>query len=74
MIGLGIFLHAIGGGAAASFYIPLKKVKNWAWESSWLINGIFSWIIAPIVVALITVPGLMDILRSAPGRSIFLLI
>jgi len=36
MVALGVFLHALGGFAAGSFYIPFKKVRNWAWESYWL--------------------------------------
>ena len=27
---LGISFHSIGGFAAGSFYIPLKKVRDWA--------------------------------------------
>ncbi|MBN2054309.1 hypothetical protein JW905_05270 [bacterium] len=29
---LGVLLHSIGGLAAASFYIPYKRVKGWSWE------------------------------------------
>ena len=29
----GVILHAIGGLAAGSFYIPYKAVKRWSWES-----------------------------------------
>ena len=47
---LGILLHALGGLAAGSFYLPFKKVRKWAWESYWLVGGLFSWIIAPWVV------------------------
>jgi len=67
----GIVLHAIGGLAAASFYIPFKKVKNWAWESYWLVSGVFAWIIMPWVVALLTVPDLFLILSAAPKSSVF---
>jgi L-rhamnose-H+ transport protein len=28
---LGVLLHAVGGLAAASFYIPCKKVRVWSW-------------------------------------------
>lgn len=62
----GIFLHAVGGFAAGSFYIPFKKVRSWAWESYWLINGVVAWIIVPWIVAFLTVPGLLDVLKSAP--------
>ena len=70
MIPLGIFLHALGGWAAGSFYIPFKKVRNWAWESYWLVGGFFSWIIAPWVIAFVTVPSLISVLRQAPPAGI----
>ena len=67
---LGVFLHAIGGYAAGSFYIPFRKVKNWAWESYWLISGILAWIVAPWIVAYLTVPNLFEVLRTASGSSL----
>lgn len=70
MIPIGVLLHCLGGFAAGSFYIPLKRVKGWGWESAWLINGVFSWIIAPWVVALLTVPDLVEILGEAPMDSL----
>lgn len=66
---LGIVLHAIGGLAAASFYIPFKKVKNWAWESYWLVNGFFSWIIMPWLIALLLCPDIIMVLKSTPVKS-----
>jgi len=71
MVALGVFLHALGGFAAGSFYIPFKKVRGWAWESYWLAGGLFSWIIMPLVVAWLTVPGLFTVLADAPRSSIF---
>ena len=65
---LGIILIAIGSIGAASFYVPFKKVRVWAWESYWLVQGVAAWIIAPVVAALIFVPEgeLLPILREAP--------
>ena len=72
MIPLGVFLHAIGGFAAGSFYLPLRKIKGFgAWESGWLINGTFSWIIAPIFVAWLIVPDLPALLKAVPASTIF---
>ena len=34
---LGVLIFALGGLAGAVFYLPFKKVKNWAWESYWLV-------------------------------------
>jgi L-rhamnose-H+ transport protein len=70
MIALGVFLHAIGGFAAGSFYIPFKKVRNWAWESYWLVNGVFSWIIMPWLIAVLTVPHILSLLGRAPVDSV----
>jgi len=66
---LGILLHAVGGLAAASFMIPFRKVRGWAWESYWLASGAAAWLAAPWIIALLTVPGLVDGLRSAPFSS-----
>ncbi len=67
---LGIVLHAIGGFAAGSFYIPFKKVRIWAWESYWLVSGFFAWMIMPWVVAFLTVPKLLTVLRTSPVGSL----
>ena len=69
---LGVILHAIGGFAAGSFYIPFKKVRRWAWESYWIVGGFFSWIIAPWVVGLLLCPDLVNVLRSAPAKNLVL--
>ena len=67
---LGVVLHALGGFAAGSFYIPFKKVRKWAWETYWLVGGFFSWVIAPWVVACLICPDVMAILRDAPKSSL----
>jgi len=67
----GILLIAIGSIGAASFYVPFKKVKLWAWESYWISQGVAAWLIAPWVFAILTVPDgtLMNILTEAPSRA-----
>lgn len=62
---LGIFFHSIGGFASGSFYMPFKKVKGWAWESYWIIGGLFSWLIVPPLAAWLTVPAFGAILSAA---------
>jgi len=66
---LGVLLHAVGGFAAGSFYLPLKKIEDWAWESYWLINGVFSWLIMPWVVGLLVMPNLSVVWAEAPVSS-----
>jgi L-rhamnose-H+ transport protein len=47
----------LGAAMAASFYIPIEKVKRWSWESAWAFAGLFSWVLAPIGVALVLLPN-----------------
>ncbi len=67
---LGVFFHWLGGLASASFYVPYRGVKNWAWETYWLVGGFFSWIIAPWLLALTMTHDLTRVLHEAPASSI----
>jgi L-rhamnose-H+ transport protein len=68
---LSIVLMAIGSICAASFYVPIRKIKGWAWESYWLVQGVFSWIIVPILFAWLTVPSgtFGSIISGAPASA-----
>ncbi|MEI7675446.1 MAG: L-rhamnose/proton symporter RhaT [Bacteroidales bacterium] len=59
---LGIFFHTIGGIASGSFYMPYNKVKGWAWESFWIVGGLFSWLIVPPLAAYLTIPNFASII------------
>jgi len=67
---LGVIFHSIGGFASGSFYMPYNKVKGWAWESYWIIGGLFSWLIVPPLAAWLTVPGFAEIISATSGRVI----
>lgn len=67
---LGVLIFMLGGGAGAVFYLPLKKIKNWAWESYWLVYAVFGLIVVPWLLAFITSPNLVSVLRAAPGKEI----
>ncbi|WP_430813826.1 L-rhamnose/proton symporter RhaT [Carboxylicivirga sp. RSCT41] len=66
-----IGMIAIGSLGAASFYVPFKRVKNWAWESYWIVQGVAAWLLAPWLFALFTVPdgNLLTIIAEAPASS-----
>jgi len=67
----GILLIALGSIGAASFYVPFKKVRIWAWESYWIVQGVAAWLIAPILFAYIFVPKgeLIPIIQEAPLQA-----
>jgi len=66
----GVFFHWLGGLASASFYVPYRGVKHWAWETYWLVGGFFSWIIVPWILGLTMTSDLFAVLHEAPPRSI----
>jgi L-rhamnose-H+ transport protein len=68
---LGVLFHSIGGIAAGSFYMPYNKVKGWAWESYWIVGGVFSWLIVPPVAAWLTVPGFAEIIAASSSQILF---
>jgi L-rhamnose-H+ transport protein len=67
---LGVVFHWLGGLAAGSFYVPYRAVRKWAWEVYWLTGGVFSWIVAPWILASINTNDLLAVLREAPLNSL----
>ncbi|MEN6309031.1 MAG: L-rhamnose/proton symporter RhaT, partial [Anaerohalosphaeraceae bacterium] len=63
---LGIAIFTLGGLAGAVFYLPFKKVKNWAWESYWLVYALFALLIVPWVLALAQSPNVLSVLKASP--------
>src|SRR5687768_12787259 len=61
---LGVVFHWLGGLASGSFYVPFRQVRNWSWETYWLVGGVFSWIIAPWLLAWMNTNDLIGVLTS----------
>ena len=54
---IGLLIIAIGSFGQSSSYVPINKVKNWSWESFWLVQGIFAWLVFPLLGALLAIPA-----------------
>ena len=54
---LGLLLIAVGAFCQSSSYVPINKVKQWSWESYWLVQGIFAWLVFPLLGAILAVPS-----------------
>ena len=68
-IGIGLLIIAIGSFGQSSSYVPINKVRDWSWESFWLVQGIFAWLVFPYLGAMLAVPEgstLLELWRS-PG-------
>ena len=53
---IGLLIIAVGSFGQSSSYVPINKVKGWSWESFWLVQGLFAWLIFPYLGALLAVP------------------
>ena len=70
---LGVLIIAIGSMGQSSSYVPITKVKKWSWESFWLIQGVFAWLVFPYLGALLAVPEgstLGALLSSGQGAAL----
>ena len=61
---IGLLIIAIGAFCQSSSYVPINKIKDWSWESYWIVQGVFAWLLFPLLGALLAVPA---------GESLFAL-
>ena len=67
---MGIAIFTLGGLAGAVFYLPFKKVKGWAWESYWLVYAVFGLVLVPWLLAFMTSPNVLSVLKAAPSNEL----
>jgi len=65
----GVLYHAVGASGAALCYTPQKKVVGWSWQTYWLAQAFICWFVLPLVVAYLTIPELMQVLKEAPNSA-----
>lgn len=53
---IGLIIIAIGSFGQSSSYVPINKVKDWAWECFWITQGIFAWLVFPLLGSLLGIP------------------
>lgn len=63
----GLCLLVIAGMMNASFSLPMKFVRKWAWENTWLLWSFFALLVLPPAVAWMAVPDLAAIYQAATG-------
>ena len=73
MIFIGLLIIAIGAFCQASSYVPINKIKEWSWESYWIVQGVFAWLLFPLLGALLAVPegeSLTGLFASDPKATL----
>ena len=66
----GIATLIVAGVTNASFTVPMKYTRKWAWENTWLVWTGFALVILPLAVTFVTIPNLSVVYRSAPLDTI----
>ncbi len=70
----GLLIIAIGAFCQSSCYVPINKIRQWSWESYWLVQGIFAWLVFPLLGALLAVPAghnLCELYASNPTATLW---
>ena len=70
---IGLLIIAIGAFCQSSSYVPINKIKQWSWESYWLVQGVFAWLVFPILGAMLAVPegsSLTELYLAHPKESL----
>lgn len=68
---LGTGIHAIGGISASTCYLPFEKTNKWSWNSFWIVQATFAWLLMPLIIGFITVPDLWTVIRITPMKVLF---
>ncbi len=74
---IGLLIIAIGAFCQSSCYVPINKIKDWSWESYWIVQGVFAWLILPFLGALLAVPSgesLFGLFANAPSFNLWMTI
>lgn len=71
---IGLIIIAIGAFCQSSCYVPINKIKSWSWESYWFVQGIFAWLVFPLLGALLAVPAghtLYEVYANDPTATLW---
>jgi L-rhamnose-H+ transport protein len=67
---LGVSLYVLAGLSGACFYLPLKGVKRWSWESYWLIWGVAGLLLAPWALAAIVSRNVLSVFHQVSWETL----
>jgi L-rhamnose-H+ transport protein len=74
---IGLLIIAVGAFCQSSCYVPINKIKDWSWESYWIVQGVFAWLVLPFLGAMLAVPegqSLFGLFASAPSFNVWMTI
>jgi len=66
----GALICMLGGLAGAVFALPFRGVKNWKYESYWLVYAIVGLAVCPVLLASVFCPATWKVLGGASGSTL----
>jgi L-rhamnose-H+ transport protein len=74
---VGLLIIAVGAFCQSSCYVPINKIKDWSWESYWIVQGVFAWLVLPFLGAMLAVPegeSLFGLFADSPSFNVLMTI
>ena len=68
----GTLLTIIAGVMQESFTLPMKFMRRWGWENSWLVYATVGLLILTVLIAVCTIPDLLEVYRRPDMQAITL--
>jgi L-rhamnose-H+ transport protein len=69
----GLALLVVAGAMSGCFALPMKLMRGWAWENTWLVFSGFALVLLPLFSALSFIPSL-GVVQLAGGARLIVLI
>jgi len=66
----GILLIATGAFSSGSFAVPFARIRDWKWETYWMVYSIGAYIIFPLLACLIFAPEWWNVIISTPAETL----
>jgi L-rhamnose-H+ transport protein len=70
----GFFWLFVAGTTGGAFVLPMKFIRRWKWEHTWLVYSVLSFFVMLPVVALITVPKAWQVYQACSARVLLIVI
>jgi len=67
---IGVAVTILAGAVGSSTLAPMKYVERWNWENTWLVYTLHAYVAFPLLMALVTIPGLVNVYREAGGAAV----
>jgi L-rhamnose-H+ transport protein len=66
----GVTIILIAGLISGSFVVPTMRVSEWQWEHIWSVYAVSGFIFCPVVLALISSPGMLSTVLRDQGHLV----